>query len=269
MRQSEQYNSDQEVSHLSDFPGADVDSDFVRVAVINGIKVEGGDGSNVNPATEPTLDSISKALDSRGIDSIRVVSDEALDVSAENVTVEQESTVSVQEQEPMDVSASVVTVDQNDTFQVSASELESALASNDTDVIKVKHDDTIDISNRADRILGNVTVQTVEDSIKTEDSDRASASDETVTASGSSTLRLSAEGASNLLGRVSSDSEYTVELSWKDESSTEIFRDEVAANVAGGEETEINAEAISPDVDVIVSDTSGEESVVNGLINLV
>lgn len=279
MPQSDQYNDQDEVSYLANLPGADVENGWLVVRVENeeldisddpdremglvtikgSIPIENANGDKINPATQETLSLLAGALSNNGDDSILVDSNTPLDVSAANVTVDQSGTVTIQEETPIDVGGSDVTV----------SALEEALVSNDTDVLKVQHDGVIDVSSRDGRNLGSIDIEAVNDTIKTEDSDRNSIQSETVSSNGSVTKSLSAEGASNLKGRVKSDSQYTVELSWKDSSGNEQFRDEVAANVTGGETTQINQGAISPDVDVIVNDASGSESVVTGLLNMV
>lgn len=96
----------------------------------------------------------------------------------------------------------------------------------------------------------------------------ASANAVTLLTNGTETLSCAADGADEVMGRAVSTGSYDVEISWQDGNGNEIFRDAIATGVAGGTETTIQENAILPNADVIVTDTSGADQTLDAGVHM-
>jgi len=235
------------------------------------VSVEDSQGVNVDPATEQTIQSI--------LDSVATNNTLSSELSREIGTwtagvlpTEQQTPVGVEDSLGNQIDPATQSTLQSVLDSVSTESTLSAIAgalnSNSTDKLVVDHPNVIDVSSRDGRNLGDVDVISITDTVQTEDSDSGFFNAAAISGNGSVSLSLSAQGSGSVTGRVVSDGQYTVEISWKDDSGNEIFRDEVASAVAGGTTQKINKDAISPNADVIITDGSGTSSVVNATVHM-
>lgn len=214
---------------------------------------------DVSASTVPTEEQSPNAIENTGGNQIDPATEQTIQSILDSVATEQ--TLS-------SADAYLQSIDNNVAQQSTLSALAAALQSNNNDKVLVDHPNRLDISSRDGRNLGDVDVTAVNDSVQTEDSDSGFFNGASLSADGTISTLLSGQGADNLKGRVVSDSQYTVELSWQDNNGNEIFRDQVASGVAGGTETTLNETAISPNVELVIADGSSTTATVNGTAHL-
>ena len=261
--QSDLYKNTNAIEYLADFPGARRETDRI-VADINSGSVDVTDRNSRRLGTVRVTD-LPEPLDT-DLGELLATNEagELLVQQSSTVTVAQDSTVAVQEDTPLDVSASTVPVRPADTVAVQEDTPLDVSAS----TVTVQQSSAVDVSDRAGRALGTVSVDAVNDTVATEDADSAAHNAETVAADGQTSSTLSALGADRLAGRVEASGSYSVELVWLDDSGAEVFRDTVASGVAGGTATELDELAIYSDVQVVISDDSSAENTVSGVLHL-
>lgn len=201
------------------------------------IQVEDSAGQVIDPARNEFVAALVDALGSQAGDTLRVeapsplgiTSDSPLDVTAATVPVEQQTGVDVDDRTGRDLGKARL-MDSGGVLTDPATE--ATLAAIDA------------------KLGGTLTVEDGTDA-------EAFANGAALADAATATLSLSASGAERLVGRVTSDVAYSVEVDWKDDAGNVLFTDSVAAAVPGGTDTNLDLAAVSPHVDVRVVEGAG------------
>lgn len=164
--------------------------------------------------------------------------------------VDEDQVLRIESDSALDASGAVVSVQEDSSLDVSGS------------VVSIQEDSPIDVADRDGRNLGDVDVLT----LPTEDSDELD--QVTLSASGTVEMSLQATGATSLQGVVVSSGQYTVETVYETSTGTEIQRVDVATNASGGQATQIDLSALSYDVRIVITETSGSDQTVSGVAHL-
>lgn len=197
-------------------------------------------------ATEASLADLKALLDalnSNGTDLLRV---------------RHQGTVSVQENTPLDVSGATVPTEQQTPVGIENS------AGAQIDPLSAG-DQPLDVSGA----VVTVAQQAAVDVGTLPDTDEAFASGAALAGNGETAVgSLTGSGAEALIGQVVSTGAYDVRLDWNDSAGTTIRSETLVTGVAGGTWTDLNENAKSPYVDVVVVDGSGASQTIDGTAHL-
>lgn len=272
MSQSELYKNREQVDRLHDLIGADVPRNLLRVGLAEqdttlAVQPVG------DPATEETLATLATQATAQAI----------LDAMAT------EETLAALAGEDFATEATLASLEGTDfATQATLANVAAALESNGGDALRftptaaldvsaatvtVTPDGTLPVEQQTPVLVNSdspldVSGATVTTDEATQSADRGGWTATTLAADASVSETMKATGADRLRGRVESSGTYTVTLEWLDGNGTTIFTDEVAAGVAAGTATDVDALAISRDVKVTVTDTSSAEQTLKGVLSL-
>jgi hypothetical protein len=170
----------------------------------------------------------------------------------------------VSEDGKLEVSGIAKTVDvelgeQAEPLTIQAEQLQQLAATvTDDGRIEVDHPTVIDVSSRADRNLGVVTVKQLPDA------DGGGWNGATLQPNSEKVKALSAPGADRLRGRITSDGPITVEVSWMADGEA-VFTDTVAESTQA---VELDEKVIYPKVSVTVRPNGDSSQTLNGLLHM-
>lgn len=136
---------------------------------------------------------------------------------------------------------------------------------NQTSTVAVQEDSPLDVSGATvpvDAQGSSVVVGSLPDQ------DEAEANGDAVAGGGSLSFPLAAGGVEHLRGVIVSTGEYDLAVEWETSTGTVVQTESIALGIAGGTITQVDLPARSPYATVTITDTSGAQQSVDGVIHL-